>query len=293
LKLLITGAGGLVGRALVEHCVAHGDEVCAYDRASLDIANPAAVEDVIMKSAPQVVINCAAWTDVDGCEGDSVRSDAVNALGPENLARASRKVDALLITISTDYVFDGAKQGFYTQRDNPNPLSIYAVSKLEGERRSQQQHARTIIVRTGFIFGAGGKNFLSTVVDRVRCGEKSKAIGDAWGTPTYANDLAGQLRELADLDVPGVFHVVNSGDGASYSDFAEVALRIAGCDSSSLEVVKFDSLTRPAPRPRNSRLKCLLSEPLGLRTLPEWHDGVSRFVEAISQKQTKKSQIGR
>jgi dTDP-4-dehydrorhamnose reductase len=276
----------------VDHCVAKGDEVFAFDRASLDIADLDQVTAAVTNSRPDIVINCAAWTDVDGCQGDPVRSDAVNALGPENLARASRKVGALLITISTDYVFDGAKEGFYTQRDNPNPLSVYAVSKLEGERRSQLQHARTIIVRTGFIFGVGGKNFLSTVVDRVRGGEKTKAIGDAWGTPTYANDLAARLRELADLDVPGIFHVVSSGEGASYAEFAELALKLAGCEESSLEIVEFDSLTRPAPRPRNSRLKCLLSQPLGLNPLPSWQDGLGRFVESISQKHTKKSQIG-
>jgi len=291
LKVLITGSGGLVGRALVEHCTAIGDEVVAYDRAGLDIANRELVEAAVTESAPAVVINCAAWTDVDGCEGDSVRSDAVNATGPENLARASREVDALFITISTDYVFDGTKDGFYTQRDNPNPLSVYAVSKLEGERRAQVRHARTIVVRTGFIFGVGGKNFLSTVVDRVRRGEKPKAISDAWGTPTYANDLAERLRDLVDLDVPGIFHVVNEGDGATYAEFAELALKLAEADDWSVEAVRLDSLTRPAPRPRNSRLKCLLSRPLGLEPLPPWQDGLDRFIARIGRKYTKESQI--
>jgi dTDP-4-dehydrorhamnose reductase len=292
LKIFITGAGGLVGRALVEHCAENGDEVVACDRASLDISDRNRVDELVSKVSPQAVINCAAWTDVDGCESDVVRSDAANALGPENLARASRNVGALFITISTDYVFDGVKEGFYTQRDNPNPLSVYAKSKLAGERRSQLQHARTIVVRTGFIFGVGGKNFLSTIVERVRRGERAKAISDAWGTPTYADDLAFRLRELAGLDLPGVFHVVSSGDGASYSAFAQEAMKLAGCDESNLEVVSFDSLTRPAPRPRNSRLRCLLSEPLGLKPLPSWQDGLERFVERISQKHTKKSQFG-
>ncbi|HEY6805795.1 MAG TPA: dTDP-4-dehydrorhamnose reductase [Pyrinomonadaceae bacterium] len=292
MKVLITGAGGLVGRALAEHCSTKGDEVFAYDRASLDIANPAQVNEIVTNHHPDVVINCAAWTDVDGCEGDPVRCEAVNAIGPENLARACRTVDALLITISTDYVFDGAREGFYTQRDNPNPLSVYAIAKLEGERRSQVQHARTIVVRTGFIFGIGGKNFLSTVVDRVRNGERLKAIDDAWGTPTYANDLASRLRELADLDVPGIYHVVNSGAGASYAEFANLALKLAGSANSSVELVSFDSLTRPAPRPRNSRLQCLLSERLGLQPLPSWQDGLGRFVTSISQKHQKMSQIG-
>ncbi|HEV8370388.1 MAG TPA: dTDP-4-dehydrorhamnose reductase [Pyrinomonadaceae bacterium] len=291
MKILITGAGGLVGRALAEHCNNHGDAVFAHDRSALDITDVDQVERLLTVSNPDVVINCAAWTDVDGCEMDVVRCRAVNEIGPENLARASRKAHALLITISTDYVFDGTKDEFYTQRDNPNPLSVYAQSKLEGERRAQLQHARTIVVRSGFIFGQGGRNFLSTVVDRVRRGERPKVIRDAWGTPTYANDLAVRLRELAVLDLPGIFHVVNSGVGATYETFAKDALKLSGYDESQLESVSFDSLTRPAKRPRNSRLRCLLSEPLGLQPLPSWQNGLARFVEAAIQKANQTRQF--
>ena len=292
MKILITGAGGLVGQALKRRCVESDDEVFPYDRAALDISNPDDVERAVKAVNPDVVINCAAWTDVDGCEKDVEHCNAVNAVGPENLARASRFVRAGFVTISTDYVFDGTKDGFYTQRDDPNPLSVYAQAKLEGERRSQLAYASTIVVRTGFIFGRGGKNFLSTVIDRVRRSEKLKAINDAWGTPTYANDLAVRLRELAALNLPGIFHVVNSGDGASYSTFASKALQLAGCEESNLEVVSFDSLSRPAARPRNSRLKCLISEAIRLQPLPSWEDGLGRFVRSISQKPTQKSQFG-
>ena len=289
-KILITGAGGLVGRALVDLCMQNGDEVVACDRESLDISDARRVDESIRAAGPEVVINCGAWTDVDGCELDAERSDRINADGPENLAKVSRAVGALLITISTDYVFDGTKDGFYTQRDNPNPLSVYARSKLAGERRAQFELARTIVVRTGFIFGTGGKNFLSTVVDRTRAGDKLKAIGDAWGTPTYAIHLAARLRELADKDLPGIFHVVSGGDGASYASFAEEALKVAGLDRNMLEVVSFDSLKRPAPRPRNSRLRCLLSEALGLDPLPPWQEGLRQFLEHSSNKPIKKSQ---
>jgi dTDP-4-dehydrorhamnose reductase len=287
LRILITGAGGLVGRALNDHCVRLDDEVLAYDRNGLDIANATQVEQIVAEVKPEVIINCAAWTDVDGCESDVERSKAVNELGPENLALSSRKTGSLLITISTDYVFDGTKDGFYTQRDNPNPLSIYAQSKLDGERRAQSAHARSVVVRTGFVFGRGGKNFLSTVVDRTRRGEKVKAIADAWGTPTYANHLAARLRELAEIDLPGLFHVVNSGDGTNYADFALSALNLAGCDASNLEVVLMEAVNRPAPRPKNSRLRCLLSNALGLQPLPHWQEGLGQFVQEITQKHTQ------
>ena len=291
MKVLITGAAGLVGRALTAHCVASQDEVFSYDRASLDIADPDRVRSVITKDGPDVVINCAAWTDVDGCERDPTRSDAVNAQGPQNLARAARSVGASLITISTDYVFDGLKEGFFTQRDDPNPLSVYGRSKLQGERRAQSECARTVVVRSGFIFGSGGKNFLSTLIGRVRQGEQPKAIDDAWGTPTYASDLAVRLRELALLDMPGIFHVVSTGEGASYATFAREALTRAGLDTNKLEVISSKSLTRPAPRPTNSRLKCLLSGALGLQPLPTWQDGLARYINDINQKHTQTSQI--
>jgi dTDP-4-dehydrorhamnose reductase len=278
MKILITGAGGLVGKASIAHCLANGDEVVAYDHQLLDIGDGEKVEAVVASERPDALINCAAWTDVDGCESDPAKAERANALGPENLARACRRANATLLTISTDYVFDGAKEGFYTQRDQPLPLSVYGRFKLEGERRSQAEHARTIVIRSGYIFGPGGGNFLSTIVDRARRGEKLKAITDCWGTPTYARDLAVRLRELVELDLPGVFHVVSAGDGATFETFTREALRIAGCEPALVESVSMDSLARPAPRPRNSKMKCLLSEAIGLSPLPHWQDGLAHFV---------------
>ena len=282
-KILITGAGGLVGRATVEHCLANGDEVVAYDRRALDIADPRKVEETISREPADAVINCAAWTDVDGCEGDPVKAEQVNAIGPQNLARSCRQINSAFLTISTDYVFDGVKEGFYTQRDDPNPLSVYARFKLEGERRPQLEYARTIVVRTGYIFGPGGRNFLSTLVDRVKRREKLKAIRDCWGTPTYAKDLAVRLRELIELDLPGVFHVVSSGEGASFETFAHEAVKLADCEAGLIESVSMDSLMRPAPRPRNSKLRCLLSPALGLQPLPHWQQGLADFVGRLDR----------
>jgi dTDP-4-dehydrorhamnose reductase len=283
LKILVTGAGGMVGQALNQYCELAGDKVLTYDHQALDIADADQVKAAILSATPDAVVNCAAWTDVDGCELDPARAHAAHATGPENLANASRLVGAGFVTISTDYVFDGQKEGFYTQRDDPNPQSVYAQSKLEGERRSQLAYARTIVVRTGFIFGPGGKNFLSTILDRARRGEPLKAIGDAYGTPTYSRHLAARLRELAQLDLPGVFHVVNAGNGVSYEEFARAALNLGGFEREKLESVDEDSLHRPAPRPRNSRLRCLFSEPLGLRALPVWEKALKEFVGSSHQ----------
>jgi dTDP-4-dehydrorhamnose reductase len=276
---MITGAAGLVGRAVAQDWTRAGDQIFGFDHAALDITDEHEVNAAIDRETPEVLINCAAWTDVDGCELNPERAQTVNARGPEVLARACRRARALLITISTDYVFDGEKDGFYTQRDHPNPQSAYALSKLEGERRAQIAWARTIVVRSGYIFGAGGTNFLSSIVERARRGERLRAINDSYGTPTYAPHLAARLRQLAQLDLPGTYHVVNSGEGASFEDFARLALTDAGLDLDLIEGVSMRMLTRPAPRPRNSRLRCLLSEAIGLAEMPSWKTGVRHFLD--------------
>ncbi len=266
----------MVGRAVTGHCTARGDEVVAHGHATLDIADEQQVSDALRRERPDAVINCAAWTDVDGCELDPERAFQQNTRAVEILATASRAAGASLVTISTDYVFDGDQPGFYTQRDDPAPKSVYGISKIEGERRAQAASARTIVVRTGWIFGVGGKNFLATAVERARRGEHLKAISDAYGTPTYADHLAARLRELAERDLPGVYHVVNRGEGTSFEGFARAAAEVAGV-SIEIESVSMDALQRPAPRPRNSRLRCLVSEAIGLAPLPDWHAALRDF----------------
>lgn len=278
MKVLITGAGGMVGGVLAGHCRGLGDDVLAFDREGLDITDERATREAFGRLRPEAVINCAAWTDVDACELDPQRAFLVNSQGVETMATAARLAGASFVTVSTDYVFDGRKaEGFYTQRDDPHPASAYGAAKLEGERRAQVASARTSVVRTGLVFGPGGRNFLSTVVERARRGERLKAISDSYGTPTYAPDLAARLRELAELDLPGVYHVVNSGEGTSYEGFARAAAEAAGVREAEVEPVLMDSLKRPAPRPRNSRLRCLVSEAVGLRPLRDWREALGEF----------------
>jgi dTDP-4-dehydrorhamnose reductase len=278
MRVLITGAGGMVGATLAAHCRAQGDEVFAFDHGEFDITDEGAARETLGRLRPEALINCAAWTDVDGCELDPQRAFLVNSQGVEILATAGRLAGVSFVTVSTDYVFDGRREGhFYTQRDDPHPLSAYGAAKLEGERRAQAAYARTSVVRSGWIFGKGGKNFLATAADRLRRGERLRAISDSWGTPTYAPDLAARLRELAVLDLPGVYHVVNAGEGASFESFARDAAEALGARDAQIEPVAADSLTRPAPRPRNSRLRCLLSEAVGLAPLRDWRTALAEF----------------
>ena len=282
MRVVVTGGRGLVGRAVAEHCAAVGDEVLSYGHKDLDISDRDAVRQVISGNRPDVVINCAAWTNVDGCESDQERAFAANAAGPENLAAACKEAECIFITISTDYVFDGAKSGFYTQLDEPNPESVYAASKLEGERLSVLAYGGSIIVRTGYVFGPGGINFLSTVVERIKKGERIKAISDAYGTPTYAKDLAVRLRELAEKNVAGIYHVVNSGPGVSFEEFTRKAIALLGNREVVVEAVSSDALNRPAKRPRNSRMRCLLTEKIGLPPLRDFESALEDFLCVIS-----------
>src|SRR5258708_35595502 len=224
---MVTGASGLVGRAVVSYCSSQGERVVALYHGGLDIAEESRVDAAFDRERPDVIINCGAWTDVDACELDPERAQNINARGPELLALACRRAAALLITISTDYVFDGEKDGFYTQRDQPNPQNVYAVSKLDGERRAQMAWARTIIVRSGYIFGAGGKNFLSAILERARRGERLLAINDMFGAPTDAPDLARQLHRLAQRHLPGAFHVVKAGEGVTIEGLGRSAFAVA------------------------------------------------------------------
>lgn len=278
MRVLITGANGMVAKAMADHCFRAGDEVVALPRAELDITDSKQARGTIADVRPDVVVNCAAYTDVDGAENEQEKCFAVNAFGPENLAAACRDIDALLITISTDFVFDGSFDGFYTQRHTPAPASVYARSKFEGELRVRAANARAIIVRSGWIYGTGGTNFLSVMPDLLEAGKTIKAISNAYGTPTYAADLARRIRELAVLDLPCIFHVTNAGSGTTYEGFAREVCRIGGFDVSLIESVSKDSLRRPAARPDSSKMACLFSERFGLGPMPDWIEALERFI---------------
>lgn len=279
MKILITGANGMVAKAAIEYCRAIGDEVVAATRQELDISDKAAVSDFFDAEKPSAILNCAAYTDVDGAESNRDVCYKANADGVENLALAAKKSGAAFVTISTDYVFDGAKTDFYTQRDTPNPRGIYAESKFAGENRARGVYARSIIVRSGWIYGTGGTNFLSVMHRLLADGKKIKAIDDAFGTPTYAVDLARRLRELAELDLPAVYHVTNTGAGASYADFARTVAQIQGFDDGLIENVSGKDLQRPAPRPVSSKLACLFSEKFGLAPLRNWNEALTEFLK--------------
>jgi len=278
MKIVITGANGMVARATAKYCAFLGDDVIGLTRADLDISDSSAVSRVIGDIRPDAVINCAAFTDVDGAESNENASYAANAIGVGNLAEASRRTKSSFVTISTDYVFDGSETGFYTQRSAPNPQGVYARSKREGEIKAFAAYPRTMIVRSGWIYGHGGTNFLSVMSKLLETGKPIKAINDSYGTPTSADDLAKRLREFAEADLPGVYHVTNSGEGTSYFGFAEKVCEIAGFERDLLLPTSHTELSRPAPRPVSSKLACLISEKLGFARLRDWEQALADFL---------------
>ena len=268
----------MVARAAVTHCRSIGDDVVALTRQQMDIADRDAVFRMFESERPDAVLNCAAYTDVDGAESNPDASRRANTDGPRVLADASREFGARFVTISTDYVFDGSYDGFYTEDATTNPRGVYAKTKYEGELAAAKVNDRSVIVRSGWIYGSYGTNFLSVMHTLLAAGKQIKAIKDSYGTPTFALDLAKRLRELATTEATGVFHVTNSGDGASYLGFAEKVCELGGFDSSLIEPVSHEDLKRPAPRPVSSKLGSVRMKSLGLAPLPLWTDALSQFL---------------
>jgi len=280
MKIVITGANGMVARSAIAHCREMGDETVALTRQELDISDAAAVVKSFEAIMPDAVLNCAAYTNVDGAESDPESSARVNSVGVRNLAAACRQIDSRFVTISTDFVFDGRNTGFYTQRDTPNPLSVYGRTKLDGEILARDTYSRSIIVRSGWIYGSGGTNFLCVVHKLLAAKKPINAIADSFGTPTFAGDLSARLRQLAELDLPGVYHVANAGEGISYAGFAEMVCGLGGYEKDLVKRISANDLNRPAPRPVTSKLQCLLSERLGLAPMRQWTEALENFLAA-------------
>ncbi|HYP29922.1 MAG TPA: dTDP-4-dehydrorhamnose reductase [Blastocatellia bacterium] len=278
---LITGAGGLLGRTLSGRLSASGWRVVARTHAELDITSEEDVRSNVERARPDIVINCAATADVDRCEREPAWAFAVNEAGPRLLARACRETGAEVMHVSTDYVFDGEKEGFYTQEDPPNPRGVYATSKLAGERAVVHEAERFYIVRSSWIFGAGGKNFGSRVVEYARAGAKLKGVTDQTSIPTYAPDLSERIEEVLASGAHGLYHLTNTGP-ATWYDFARMALDLSGLAGVELQPVTRAELRQDAPRPRNTAMRCLVSEKLGLAPLRHWRDALRDFIREIA-----------
>jgi len=278
-RVLITGAGGQVGHELVRAFSGH--DVVAATRSELDVTDRATVLAAVATFQPDVVVHAAAFTAVDACESESERAFGVNAVGTRNVADAARRVDAHVIYLSTDYVFDGTKHTPYDEWDAPNPQSVYGRSKLAGELELARDPSATI-VRISWVFGEHGANMVKTVLRLAAEHETLQFVDDQRGRPTAAADAADLVARLAVERLGGVVHGTNQGE-VSWFEFARAVLESAGLDPSRVEPIATADLNppRPAPRPANSVLDDAVLRLAGLPRLPHYRESLDRVVAAL------------
>jgi dTDP-4-dehydrorhamnose reductase len=276
-RILITGAGGQLGYEL-NALLRPNHDVHAYDL-DLDVADREHVVSEIQKVQPDVVIHCAAYTDVDGCEQDPVKAAAVNDQGTSNIVLACKQVNAIMVYVSTDFVFDGKTDRPYNETDTPNPINVYGKTKLAGENRVTNGLDRFFIVRTSWMFGLRGNNFVKTILRLAREEGKLTVVDDQTGSPTYARDLAGKIIELMKTDKYGLYHISNSGQTTWYG-FARDILALASLDDIEIKPTTSGDLNRPAKRPAYSVLANNALSDSGLAPMREYKNALANFFDA-------------
>jgi dTDP-4-dehydrorhamnose reductase len=269
MRLVITGSAGQLGQALQAQL--HGEELLLLDLPGHDITDYQQTQKAIFAFGPDVVVHAAAFTNVDGCERQPEVAYGVNALGTQNVALACQRCDAAMVYISTDYVFDGTKEGAYWEWDIPNPQSVYARSKLAGEHYTQALLRRFYVVRTAWLYGRGPKNFVQTVRQLADKREELHFVTDEVGSPTYAPDLATALSELILHPLYGIYHFTNAGVCSRY-EWAKAILELSG--RSDYAIFPTEGYDRPARVPARCELRnfCGATQ-LGI-TLRPWREAL-------------------
>lgn len=292
MRLLITGSQGQVARAFIDIAPSQPDiEACAIGRPSLDICNTPTIERALADIKPDVVINTAAYTAVDDAEGDEERAMALNRDGAGMLAAAAAKRGTPIIHISTDYVFDGAKNAPYVETDATGPTSVYGRTKLEGEHAVARANPKHVIMRTAWVYSPWGKNFVKTILTHAGKGTNLNVVNDQIGSPTYAPHLVeaiiGVARKIVAAKGEGIAWGVYHAGGAGTASWYEVAREILdqsrtnGGPTTSLAPIGTDGYPTRAKRPANSRLDCAKLTANFAVTQPDWHDGVKLCVSRL------------
>ena len=282
-KLIITGCNGQLGRAINKQLAGNEDyELVNTDVAELDITDIDKVMEMAREVKPYAILNCAAFTNVNGCEtaGDIVWK--INALGPRNLSIAATETGAKMMHISTDYVFNGNGTRPYTEFDTPDPQSAYGVTKLAGEKFVQQFAKEFFIIRTAWLYG-DGNNFVKTMLRLAERRTRLSVVDDQIGCPTYTVDLARLICQMAEQNAQGVFHAAGSGQPVSWYDFARRIFDLSGKEI-ELEPISTAAYPTAARRPLNSRLDCSALAAAGLTPLPEWQDALARYLQALEEE---------
>ena len=285
MKFFITGVNGQLGYDVKRELLERGyTDILAPTRVDLDITNEDAVKKMIREYRPSVIFHCAAYTAVDKAEEEQEKCYQVNVLGTKYLTEAAKEVGAKIIYISTDYVFDGTKEGLYQVEDKVNPVNYYGKTKYLGEDfvRAYDNH---IIVRISWVFGINGKNFIRTMLNLAESHKELNVVCDQIGSPTYTKDLAGLLVNMFLSNVKGLYHVTNEGY-CSWYEFEEFIFK-----ESRKKVKVHPILTKDyktiAKRPLNSKLSKESLDDIGMKRLPEWQDAVKRYIRELKKEGVK------
>ncbi|MGB1582876.1 MAG: dTDP-4-dehydrorhamnose reductase [Solirubrobacterales bacterium] len=275
MKVVITGAGGMLGQELVAAADAVHHDVVGFTRQQLDITDESAVREAFQRELPAVVINAAAYTNVDGAESDEANAYRINDYGAGVVAAAAAEVGAKIVHVSTDYVFDGSKREPYVESDQTNAIGIYGKSKLDGEVKVIAANPRHLIVRTSWLFGLGGKNFVETMIGLATKQKEILVVADQYGCPTYTRHLAEAIVETIDFERLGTMHICGEGH-CSWYEFAKEIFRQTQTDVTVLSGTT-EMLGRPAPRPA---FAAMVSERDDAPVLPRWDHGLHGYLLA-------------
>ncbi len=274
MRIVVTGADGMLGRAVMEALAGH--DVVGLTEPSFALEDRGGVIEAIAGPAPAWVVHTAAMTDVDGCERDPGRAYRVNALGTRHVAEACARVGAGLLYVSTDFVFGHRPRRPIEAWETGDPLSVYGQSKWGGERYTEALAPRFIIARTAWLYGEGGRHFVGTILARAREGAFLSVVNDQTGCPTYARHVARSIARLLELGASGWYHLVNTGE-ATWYDLAREALLLAGLDPDRVRPCTTAELNRPATRPSYSVLSTLTYREVAGEDLPHWREALREY----------------
>lgn len=278
MKVVVTGAGGMLAHALVPLLRARGHETVALDRAALDVADRAAVHARIAAERPDAVVQCAAYTAVDRAEEDEAEATRINAVAAGHVADACDRVGAAFVYPSTDYVFAGTATAPYRTGDAVDPVNAYGRSKLAGERAALAVEGG-LVVRTSWLYGEGGSHFVDTILRLAREGKPLRVVDDQWGRPTWTGALAEALAALMETGARGIFHATGGGEPVSWCAFAREVVAL-GSPGARVVPVGSAEFPRPARRPAWSVLDCSATEERTRAKLPHWRDSLRRYMGA-------------
>lgn len=279
MRIMVTGATGQLGQDVVKVLTARGHQVTGVSTKDFDLTDEAAVMQHVAACRPEAIVHCAAYTAVDRAEADADRCMAVNAGGARNLARAAVQAGAKLLYVSTEYVFDGRGDTPHETDEQPAPLNVYGLSKWQGEEAVRAVMGRCFILRTSWVFGTGGGNFVRTMLRLGREKACVRVVDDQIGAPTYAVDLARLIADIIVTEKYGVYHAANAGQ-CSFAELADAAIRSAGLNCLVIPIPSAEYPTA-ARRPLNSRLSMRSLDENGFDRLPDWQNALNRFLQEL------------